>query len=314
MAERWLQATFGPNGLGLDSLSLTWKIKVGKLCNTGFEQTYPYCTKMLLSTRPAVALTLVLSSLTVCHGAVFKPPKCVGDITEFPNCMKADEIARKCSNKPKQETIDCFCTQELLDAYVGCKGEFRQCVLGNSYDSFVEDEIANWQDACGPYLPDDITTPTAIAATRTLDEDTCQTIAESCAQMTKSITSCSSEYTKGADLTSCRCQESIVSLASVCIIDGPESCIGTSVATKDIWEYQNCAAATGVFETSKDKGPVTVTAGATTAGDAPPTTLTFGPGATAATTTSGSSCLKGSNTGRGALAAVLLMMGYASFV
>lgn len=63
----------------------------------------------------------------------------------------------------------------------------------------------------------------------------------------------------------------------------------------------------------QDKGPVTVTAGATTAGDAPPTTLTFGPGATAATTTSGSSCLKGSNTGRGALAAVLLMMGYASF-
>lgn len=138
-----------------------------------------------------------------------------------------------------------------LTKYFRCKGEFRQCVLGNSYDSFVEDEIANWQDACGPYLPDDITTPTAIAATRTLDEDTCQTIAESCAQMTKSITSCSSEYTKGADLTSCRCQESIVSLASVCIIDGPESCIGTSVATGDIWEYQNCAAATGVFETSK---------------------------------------------------------------
>lgn len=119
MAERWLQATFGPNGLDLASLSLSWKIKVGKLCQTGIEQTYPYCTKMLLFTRPAVALTLVLSSLTVCHGAVFKAPKCVGDITEFPNCMKADEIARKCSNKSKQETIDCFCTQELLDAYVG---------------------------------------------------------------------------------------------------------------------------------------------------------------------------------------------------
>ncbi|KAI8716570.1 hypothetical protein NCS52_00951100 [Fusarium sp. LHS14.1] len=268
---------------------------------------------MLLFTRPAVALTLVLSSLTVCHGAVFKAPKCVGDITEFPNCMKADEIARKCSNKSKQDTIDCFCTQELLDAYVGCKGEFRQCVLGNSYDSFVEDEIANWQDACDPYLADDITTPTAMAATRTLDEDTCQTIAESCAQMTKSITSCSSEYTKGAELRSCRCQESIVALASVCIIDGPESCIGTSVATKDIWEYQNCAAATGASETSKDKGPVTATAGATTSGDAPLTTLTFGPGATTTTTTSDSSCLKCSNTGRVALTVVLLMMSYASF-
>ncbi|RSL90852.1 hypothetical protein CEP52_014453 [Fusarium oligoseptatum] len=243
---------------------------------------------MLLSTRPAVVLTLVLSSLIACHGAVFTPPKCVGDITKFPNCMKADEIARKCSNKSKQETIDCFCTQELLDAYVGCKGEFRQCVLGNTYDSSVEDEIANWQDACGPYLPDDITTPTAIAATRTLDDDACKTIAESCGQLTQSVTSCSSEYTKGAELTSCRCQESIVSLAS------------------------NCAAATGVFETSKDKGPVTVTAGVTTTGDVPPTTLSFGPGATAATTTSGGSCFKGSNTGRGALAVGLLMIGYAS--
>ncbi|RMJ19427.1 hypothetical protein CDV36_000912 [Fusarium kuroshium] len=268
---------------------------------------------MLLSTRPVVIFTLVLSSLTACHGAVFTPPKCVGDITKFPNCMKADEIARKCSNKSKQETIDCFCTQELLDAYVGCKGEFRQCVLGNSYDSSVEDEIANWQDACGPYLPDDITTPTAIAATRTLDYDACKTIAESCGQLTQSVTSCSSEYTKGAELTSCRCQESIVSLASVCVIDGPKSCVEKSVPMENIWEYQNCAAATGVFETSKDKGPVTVTAGVTTTGDVPPTTLSFGPGATAATTTSGGSCFKGSNTGRGALAVGLLMIGYASF-
>ncbi|TKW54844.1 hypothetical protein CTA1_3968 [Colletotrichum tanaceti] len=83
----------------------------------------------------------------------------VGDIKEFPNCEKADSIARKCSNLSKQETIRCFCAQDLLNAYVGCKGEFRQCALGTSFDSASDDRIAQWQDACGPHLPKDITTP-----------------------------------------------------------------------------------------------------------------------------------------------------------
>ncbi|OHW96566.1 hypothetical protein CSPAE12_04763 [Colletotrichum incanum] len=206
---------------------------------------------MVLLLRSIVTLATLLG---VCRGAVFTPPDCVGDIKEFPNCEKADSIARNCSNLSKKETINCFCTQELLNAYVGCKGEFRQCVLGNSFDSASDKQISQWQDACGPYLPGDITTPIAPTATRTLDADSCKGFAESCAQLSQSITSCSSAYTKPAELTSCRCQESLVSLASACDIDGRQSCLGVMVTTNNIWEFRNCEAATSVLQSSKKYG------------------------------------------------------------
>ncbi|KZL76882.1 hypothetical protein CT0861_03298 [Colletotrichum tofieldiae] len=239
---------------------------------------------MLLFVRPIFTFAALLS---VCRGAVFTPPDCIGDIKEFPNCDKADSIARKCSNLSKKETINCFCTQELLNAYVGCKGELRQCVLGNSFDSASDDQISQWQDACGPYLPGGITTPIASTATRTLDSDSCKGFAESCAQLSQSITSCSSAYTKPVELTSCRCQESLVSLASACDIGGRQSCEGVMVTTNNIWEFRNCEAATSVLQNSKDTGPITVTADTSTARNTATGTLTFGPGSTASTTTSG---------------------------
>ncbi|KAH6971158.1 hypothetical protein BKA56DRAFT_529418 [Ilyonectria sp. MPI-CAGE-AT-0026] len=241
---------------------------------------------MLPSVRPIAALAALLSTISGCHGASFSPPTCVGDITEFPNCEKADSIARKCSNLSKQETIDCFCTQELLNAYIGCKGEFRQCILGNSYDSSVDDMIDAWQGACGPYVSD-ITTPVASEATRTLDEDTCQTIAESCGQLSASITSCSSAYDQAAQITSCRCQESLVSLASVCDIDGSQSCLGKTAITSNIWEFRNCKAATDVLGTSADTATITTAPDTSTVEDTA-TSLSFGPDSTAtSTTTSG---------------------------
>ncbi|CVL08495.1 uncharacterized protein FMAN_05208 [Fusarium mangiferae] len=192
--------------------------------------------------RP-IAVIAVLSNTSGCY-ATINLSHCVGDSTEFSNCDIAKSIALKCSNLSKQETIDCFCTQERLDACVACKDEFRKCTLGNSYDSSVDDEIANWQDACEPYLSDDFKTPSAPDPTRTIDRDACEGIAESCAHssqsVSQSVTSCSSAYKKPADITSCQRQESIVSLASVCEIDGANSCVGKTVMTSNIWEFRNC--------------------------------------------------------------------------
>ncbi|KAK2480522.1 hypothetical protein H9L39_06161 [Fusarium oxysporum f. sp. albedinis] len=56
-----------------------------------------------------------------------RPSSCVGNITSFPSCDSLGGILKKCNLVTgKQESIDCFCTQEVLDAYVGCEGEFRQ--------------------------------------------------------------------------------------------------------------------------------------------------------------------------------------------
>ncbi|KAI1027019.1 hypothetical protein LB504_008082 [Fusarium proliferatum] len=189
--------------------------------------------------RP-IAVIGVLSNISGCY-ATINPSHCVGDSTEFPNCDKANSIALKCSNLSKQETIDCFCTQELLDACVAVDSGnalWATCMI------VQYNEIANWQDACGPYLSDDFKTPSAPDPTRTIDRDACEGIAESCAHssqsVSQSVTSCSSAYTKPADITSRQRQESIVSLASVCDINGANSCVGKTVMTSNIWEFRNC--------------------------------------------------------------------------
>ncbi|EFQ35756.1 hypothetical protein CGRA01v4_01578 [Colletotrichum graminicola] len=200
--------------------------------------------------------------LRLCYGAAFTPPSCIGDITEFPNCEKVDFLTKN------------------------CKGQFRQCALGNTFDSDSDDQIAAWQDACGPYLAKGVTTPVAPAATRTLDVDSCKGAAESCAQLSQSTTSCSSAYTKPAELTSCRCQASLVSLASACYPDGHQSCRGDTATTSKVWEFQHCAAATGVLQKPKDTSPIKSAADTSTAKNEATNTLVFGPEATATETTS----------------------------
>jgi hypothetical protein len=132
------------------------------------------------------------------------------------------------------------------DSRSSCKGEFRQCALGNDFDSESDTLIAAWQDACGPYLPSGITTPEVAAATKTLAGglagNVCVSLAESCAQRSQSITACSSSHTAAADLTSCRCQPSLVTLASGCDIDFRETCLQETVTRSNIFEFRVCEA------------------------------------------------------------------------
>ncbi|KAH6679886.1 hypothetical protein F5X68DRAFT_192968 [Plectosphaerella plurivora] len=247
----------------------------------------------------------------------FTPPLCIGNITEFPECEKADSIAKKCSDLSQQETIDCFCTQELLNAYVGCKGEFRQCALGNDFDSESDTLIANWQDACGPYLPSGITTPEVAAATKTLEGglagNLCVSLAESCAQLSQSITACSSSHTKAAALTSCRCQPSLITLASGCDIDFRETCLMETVTRSNIFEFR-LARIDGSLSVAASTS--SRTSRASTSGGSAPTSLDFGPetsAGAAATTTStpggaGSNGLKRGSQVLGIISVVLTLL------
>ncbi|KAH7169590.1 hypothetical protein DER46DRAFT_600582, partial [Fusarium sp. MPI-SDFR-AT-0072] len=161
-----------------------------------------------------------------------------------------------------QESIDCFCTQEVLDIY---------------------------QDACGPYFPKDITTARIAEPTRTLDQDTCQTFAESCYQLSKATDGCSSSYTKPTDYTSCRCKSSMISLTPVCEMDGSLTCLGKTPITSRIWEIQNCAAITAFTSAPVSSGPITTMAGSTEVKEGSASTLVFGPSSTITTTSSSGS-------------------------
>lgn len=74
---------------------------------------------MIYPFRLGPALAVLLSISSTAWGQNPEPSDCVGDVDEFPNCDKVNALIKKCSDLSKQETIDCFCTQELLDAYVG---------------------------------------------------------------------------------------------------------------------------------------------------------------------------------------------------
>lgn len=73
-----------------------------------------HCNNM----SPLRSFAALAAIWTLAIGADFDPT-CVGDITEFPNCETADDFATRCSDMSKEETIKCFCKQELLNAYVG---------------------------------------------------------------------------------------------------------------------------------------------------------------------------------------------------
>ncbi|KAH6886744.1 hypothetical protein B0T10DRAFT_461209 [Thelonectria olida] len=225
---------------------------------------------MFTRVQLAAALALLLSTFIGCYGSDLHPTICVGKISSFPNCDKVGQILQRCDRLTvKQEIIDCFCTQELLNAYVGCKGEFRQCGLTNAYDSAFDAEIGNWEEACAPYLTTGITTPSIAGPTRTLNEDTCQTYIESCVQLSQASASCTSSFTEPADITSCRCQRSIISLASVV----------------KRWGHQAADNGNTSLTSEKNRGPITETVGTRTAtGTA--TTLVIGPTSFVASTTS----------------------------
>lgn len=131
-----------------------------------------------------------------------------------------------------------------------CEGETRQCAEGDSYDNTFQQAIKNWQQDCPPSLLTSITIPSVSGPTGTLDITACETVNLICTQLHQAVTSCTASHTLSADITSCRCQSSILSLVSACEIDGPKLCPADTVVASDIWELQHCSAATKLINLS----------------------------------------------------------------
>jgi hypothetical protein len=109
----------------------------------------------------------------------------------------------------------------------------------------METQISNWHDICDPYITLDVTTPTIAEPTRTLGQGICEAVPENCYHLSEATDACSSSYTIPADFTSCRCESSMLSLASVCKIDGL-SCDGLTATKSHLWEFRECPLANAV--------------------------------------------------------------------
>ncbi|SPJ78065.1 uncharacterized protein FTOL_06454 [Fusarium torulosum] len=197
---------------------------------------------MLPSTPSLAAFAVLLSRLSGCRGSNAVPTACFGDITTFPSCDAYQSILAKCNN-PLNKDPSCYCNQEMLNAVIGCEGEWRQCDAGDSYDSTFQQIIRNWQQACPLSLLTSITTPSVSGPTGMLDITACETLNLICSQLHQAVTYCTASHTLSADISKCRCQSSILSLVSACEIDGPKLCPADTVTAADSWELQHCNAA-----------------------------------------------------------------------
>lgn len=75
---------------------------------------------MLPHIQSFVSIATLLSVITKTFAISLQPSDCPGGATTLKYCNNIDRILKKCSVLTgKQETIDCFCTQEVLDSYVG---------------------------------------------------------------------------------------------------------------------------------------------------------------------------------------------------
>jgi hypothetical protein len=126
-----------------------------------------------------------------------------------------------------------------------CKGEVRQCADSNSFDSGFDDFLSDWHATCDSRISFTATTPAITSLSTTIGLDACESIYEGCARWSQKAGQCTSSYTAPVDRTSCRCQPSIVSLASVCDNGGPALCRGEASKSTTMWEQLNCPKTTG---------------------------------------------------------------------
>ncbi|KAF2679537.1 hypothetical protein K458DRAFT_374656, partial [Lentithecium fluviatile CBS 122367] len=154
------------------------------------------------------------------------PSDCIASISSFPNCDS---------------------TNSILDRFSSCKSEFRQCGLTTSFDSEFDQYLVDWHDACDQYLSISITTPPVTQLTATLEQGVCESIYQSCDRWSRGYASCTATQSGGPELTSCRCATTLLSQASVCEIDGAQSCLQSSADITNLWEYRNCPGASTIF-------------------------------------------------------------------
>lgn len=126
-----------------------------------------------------------------------------------------------------------------------CEEEIRQCQLSYIFDKDFTDIISAWHQKCDSKIATPVTTPAIPSLTVTVDYAACVTIIDSCSSWSADIVGCP---TTAEASNSCRCESSVMSLASVCFVDGNKTCIGTTGDTSNLWEFQSCPAAT-LFQT-----------------------------------------------------------------
>jgi hypothetical protein len=120
-----------------------------------------------------------------------------------------------------------------------CESEARMCVRNSGADAAFDVLASSLSDLCTLNLRTMTLTTAALSTFK--DMGCLSTVIPACQSVISATSQCSSSYnaTQNPGLWSCACQPRVTQQASLCAIYGA-SCLGTSVATTDIYIYQHC--------------------------------------------------------------------------
>ncbi|KAK4100619.1 hypothetical protein N658DRAFT_91118 [Parathielavia hyrcaniae] len=225
-------------------------------------------------------------------GAHLQRRECPDDPTQgTPACNKLMDILTPCSESTtKEDTVACFCVQNVLNLMVECKGEVRECAGGYAFDADHDESIALWREKCDQYLTFTPTTPVLTSLTTVIDVEECTSIVEACLRRDAGVSSCSQSHSANAEeQVSCLCRPSQLWAASRCFVDRTDCAFKMeSIALSRVPEYRSCSPSgwvdPGITQTANNSAAITSYHSPTPT----PTlsTLSFGPAVTTTQTQS----------------------------
>lgn len=195
----------------------------------------------------------LLAGAAIAQQMIPDPSICVGPITSFHQCQKLVDMDNRCAAiSPHDQTalIACVCTQAQFNAYTDCMSEWRLCTLSDTFDNMFQDIISAWHEKCDGKISFKVTTPAVSTLPATVDQGSCASFIESCAALSTSSADCKSSYAAAADLSSCRCQSDVLSIASVCEYDGSVSCLAETPILSNMWSVRFCGMTSATRTTS----------------------------------------------------------------
>jgi hypothetical protein len=179
--------------------------------------------------------------------------------SDLPSCNIVKNTYTQCNNLNGVALNNCICTQKLLssifesvsispcarygmiDGEFSCESEYRQCLDSYEEDNEAQQVLANWHSECDKFITFTPTTPVLSTLTSTIPPYAVCTNIESICSLGGSITrDCKASYradSQSASLSSCLCQTSLLSAASVCEYDGNITCfqMPATLSSVDLW-------------------------------------------------------------------------------
>jgi len=159
-----------------------------------------------------------------------------------------------CNTLSGMPLSSCICIPQVFTAIFDCENEERVCLQSYEEDNEAQQVLANWHAGCDDFITFTPITPalsTLVSSVAPLA--VCSNIESICEEGGLITSACKSSFsaiTQGSQLTSCICQSSLLSAASVCEFDGNITCLEETATLSNIDLWRLCPSQAASFAQS----------------------------------------------------------------